>query len=310
METQTKKGTPRDVFLHLLTVITLYVSAGSFISLIFKLINTAFPDVVGGSFDFGRSIRYSMASLIIVFPVFVWLSCVLERDIEKDGEKGNLRIRRWLLYFTLFAAGILLIGDLVALVFQFLNGELTVRFVLKVLTILIVAGAIFLYYLSALKRPTKKSALMRLALPGASIVVLAAIVCGFVIAGSPFHARLERLDAERIGHLQTLQSQILYFWQQKSRLPKTLDELKDPISGFIPPTDPDTHAAYEYKTTGTLSFDLCATFDLAIEVSEPGKPVPYREYPGMFGENWEHSVGYYCFSRAIDPELYSIKPKV
>ncbi len=35
---------PRDFFLHLLTIVTLYIVAGSFIALIFRYIDVLFPD--------------------------------------------------------------------------------------------------------------------------------------------------------------------------------------------------------------------------------------------------------------------------
>jgi uncharacterized protein (UPF0333 family) len=42
-------------------------------------------------------------------------------------------------------------GDLITFLAFFLRGDLTVRFVLKVLTVLVIAGGIFLYYLASLK---------------------------------------------------------------------------------------------------------------------------------------------------------------
>jgi len=43
-------------------------------------------------------------------------------------------------------AALVVIGDLVALVYNFMGGDLTARFVLKVGAILVVAGAVFGYY--------------------------------------------------------------------------------------------------------------------------------------------------------------------
>jgi hypothetical protein len=44
-----------------------------------------------------------------------------------------------------------LLGDLIALVYNLLGGDLTARFVLKVLTIGVIAGAVFAYYLTDLR---------------------------------------------------------------------------------------------------------------------------------------------------------------
>jgi hypothetical protein len=46
----------------------------------------------------------------------------------------------------LFVAASFLLGDVVTVVFNLLGGELTVRFILKVLTVAAIAGPVFLYY--------------------------------------------------------------------------------------------------------------------------------------------------------------------
>jgi hypothetical protein len=56
-------------------------------------------------------------------------------------------VRRWLTYVTLFLAAGVLVGDLITLVYNVLAGELTLRFVLKVLIVGAIAGAIFWFYL-------------------------------------------------------------------------------------------------------------------------------------------------------------------
>lgn len=135
-------------------------------------------------------------------------------------------------------------------------------------------------------------------------IVAATIVAGFFIVGSPKAERMRRFDDQRISHLQIIQSEILNFWMNKERLPKNLDELTDSLRGFKAPTDPESQIAYEYKTTGTLSFDLCATFNLTSmpeNLSYP-KAVYAPEFYGQ--ENWNHAEGKVCFARTIDKELY------
>lgn len=151
------KTSPKDIFLHLLAIIALYVSAGSFIALLFQYINLGFPDPIAGGDYYGiRSvysvIRWSIATLVIVFPAYLGASWLLNKSYAAAPAKKNLRIRKWLIYFTLFAAAIIIAGDLVALIFNLLGGELTARFLLKMLTILFVIGSVFVYYFWDLKR--------------------------------------------------------------------------------------------------------------------------------------------------------------
>lgn len=314
------KSTPRDVFLYLLAIITLYISVWRYIDLLFGYINYTFPDqLYSGYFDgMFMELRISIASLFVVFPVYMGLTWYLRKDIIANPTKREMTVRKWLLNFTLFLAAITIIVDLITLVNNFLSGELTLRFVLKVAVVLIVASAVFAYYLWDLKRKTasglKPNKLIALA---ASVVMLASIVSGFFIIGSPAEQRKMRFDERRVNDLQILQSQIISFWRQKERLPSALDELKSDISGFVPPKDPSLKIVYEYRTLGRLEFELCANFELASpSVFQDGSygHMAYSEgvsyegvgYGGPYGENWSHDKGRKCFRRTIDPALYRL----
>lgn len=151
------KTTPKDFFLNLLAIVALYTSAIGFLTLVFQIINVAFPDPISPEGFYNISgyhdqIRWSIATLVIVFPVYLWVSWFLNKDYKKHPEKRDLRIRKWLLYFTLFAAALIIIGDLVTLINFFLQGELTIRFILKVLAVLFVAGSVFYYYLTDIRK--------------------------------------------------------------------------------------------------------------------------------------------------------------
>ena len=56
----------------------------------------------------------------------------------------------------------MLIGDFITLVYNLLGGELTTRFMLKVLTIAVIAGTIFFYYLPDLRLEDTKPIVERL----------------------------------------------------------------------------------------------------------------------------------------------------
>jgi len=306
------KSTPRDVFLHLLSIGTLYFSAFWFIQLLVGLIDVAFPDLLNPYFDAGSGIRWAIASLVIIFPVHIWIMRFLNRDIKAAPEKAELKIRKWLLYLTLFLAAILIIGDLVAFIFNFLDGELTVRFFLKVLSVLAVAAAVFGYYLYDLRKKTGEfSSGAKMFVWITSGVVAAAIITAFFVAGSPFKQRQVRFDEQRVNHLQTIQSEIVNYWQGKEKLPASLDDLRDSIKGFVPPVDPETDMPYVYRVKDTLSFELCATFNLSSQEAQIGqtKAVPPMYNGGFANENWNHVKGEQCFERTIDPELYPTFPK-
>src|SRR5258706_13559775 len=142
-----KRNLPRDVFLHLFAIVTLYWSAISFITLCWQYINYFFPDVLNYNYGFSSSMKFAMASLFIVFPLFILVSWFLNNIYTKESEVRESKIRKWLIYLTLFITALVIIGDLVFVINTFLSGEITVRFILKSLSILLVAVVIFWYYL-------------------------------------------------------------------------------------------------------------------------------------------------------------------
>lgn len=148
----------REAFIYLLLFVCLYISAYNFGALLFNFINTWFPDVIN-QYDYNDTsgMRFSISSLIVAFPLYLWLSSLTQKAITKDREKRTSKIRKWLTYITLFVAASVIIGDLIALLNYLLGGELTLRFVLKVLVVLFIAGLIFGYYLWDLRKDEKEA---------------------------------------------------------------------------------------------------------------------------------------------------------
>ena len=131
------KVTSKDFFLYLGMLITLYWSTVALLVFLFNLINIALPDSVETylSQGYSASLRFSISSLIIIFPAFLIISYFINRDLKQYHEKRNIWIRKWFIHLTLFLAGLTIAADLVATVNVFLNGEITSRFVLKVVSV-------------------------------------------------------------------------------------------------------------------------------------------------------------------------------
>ena len=100
--------------------------------------------------------RWATASLVIAFPIFLFISRHIQLAIARDPIKRLSPIRRWLTYLTLFIAASILIGDLTTLVYNLLGGELTIRFILKVLVVGAIAGTVFGYYLGDVRREERQ----------------------------------------------------------------------------------------------------------------------------------------------------------
>lgn len=313
------KITPKDFFLWAGAMVAFYWSVIAFIFLLFNYINYAFPNALSyyPANPYESGISHQMASIIVLFPLYLWLMQVIRKGIERDPSRKEIWVRRWALILTLFVAGVAIAVDLITLLTTFLNGaELTTAFLLKVLVILLVAGGVFAHMSADLKgyweaHPARRSSLRA----GVGILVVATILSGFVIVGTPADARLARFDAERVADLQDIQSRIIYFWQAKQKMPGGMDSLADPLSYGPLPSDPETGEPYAYLPGEGMSFKLCATFNkesAALPASRFESPMmPARPVgKGMMEDNWRHGAGEHCFERIIDPSFYPPLSKV
>lgn len=148
----------RETFIYLVLFVCLYISAWAFGALLFEFVNRGLPDPLRlyENWD-DTQLRMSVAMLIVAFPIYLWLSSLMTKAIRLDPDKRGSKIRKWLTYLTLFVAAATIIGDLITLFFNLLGGELTLRFFLKVVVVLVIAGAIFGWYLWSLKSEEKTS---------------------------------------------------------------------------------------------------------------------------------------------------------
>ena len=311
-EQQKIRTTPSDFFLHLGIIVALYISAINLVNLLFDIINKISPDALNNYYDSSAgSIRFAVASLIIMFPLYVILGWIYNKQLTTTPEKKTLGIRKWLVYFTLFISGLTLAIDLIFLVYNLLGGETTTPFILKVLAVFLVAGLIFAYYLTDIRsRVENHTRLIKIFGTISIIIVLASIVAGFVYVGSPAQQRKLRFDEQRIQNLQAIQWQVINYWQQKGKLPSQIADLHDSISNFSIPQDPQTQAPYAYSQTNTTTFKLCAQFDLISVKNNNGATMP-QPYPVMNGQdNWQHAAGLVCFDRTIDPQLYPVRTMI
>lgn len=330
METKTKA---LDVFVYLGIFISLVVSVTNIISILFTAIERKFTDVleVGQHVDiYGSDMRMAIASLVVMFPIYLGLSMYVSRDIKKFLYKRDLFIRKVFIYTTLFVTVCTLLGSLVATIYHYLGGELTVRFGLKALAVFVIAGFVFGYYVYALRRDyTKATQIPNILAVLSSLLVLAALVWSVSIIGTPAKMRLMRIDDKRLSDISRIQQEIFSHFQTTDKLPATLAELDDAFQGYVVPKDPVTGEAYGYRViqqpvvrrnaqlntkelVTPAVFELCSTFDTERTYSDRGMPMMTEKmysvsnyyYIGDTTPFWNHGVGETCFRRVISSDMY------
>ncbi|MBI4117576.1 MAG: hypothetical protein HY453_00630 [Parcubacteria group bacterium] len=303
----------REAFLLLIVFTTLYISAINFGILIFQYINYWFFDPI--SFpegDFSTiTVRSALASLIIAFPIFLLVSRAVEQSFAAILEKKESKIYKWLTYITLFVTTIVMIVDLIMLMNNLLAGELTWRFSLKVLTVLIIAGTVFTYYLLDLRRGEKgmKDSQSKTPFRFFLALLIAAVVTvvtgGIFLSGKPSSQRDILLDDQRVSHLQSISFAIDRYWENHDKkLPADFESLGNERDIYVNSfSDPQTNATYEYSQTDETSYRLCATFARASEDTSL-QTKPRALAPSTFENRfWDHPSGYHCYDFTARPSI-------
>lgn len=329
-----------DLFIYLGIGISLVVSVTNLLQVVFAAINRKFIDTLNYSNNYvdasSSDVRFAIASLIVMFPIYVGLSWYVSRDIQKFHFKQDIAIRKILIYCTLFITILTLIGTLVSLIYTYLGGELTIRFGLKALAVFTVALAVFAYYFYSLKRDyAKKTILPAIITVATSILVIAAVVWSITIIGTPKDMRAKKVDSTRLSDISRIQQEVFNRFQSTDKLPLTLAELDNAFQGYAVPTDPLTKESYGYKViqqpvikmnfttnrkevTTPAIFELCATFDTVREYDARGQVIGKGEglgidsqysasnyyYDGDQSPFWNHGTGETCFKRIISSDMY------
>lgn len=149
----------RDAFLYLVLFSTLFIVAINLGGLLFSLIDHWLPDpaldLTGRTL--AQAVRWPVSALIAATPAFVYVAMLTAREVRQDAVKRTSKVRRWLTYLTLFVAAGVIIGDVTSLVYSLLGGELTTRFVLKVLVVGAIGGTAFWHYLSEVRADDRRA---------------------------------------------------------------------------------------------------------------------------------------------------------
>lgn len=277
----------RDAFFYLVAFSTLATWTVGLGSVAFTLIDRWLgdplfsPDLV---FELD-SLPYSIASVLVAFPIYFLIARCITREIEANPGKSASPIRKWLTYLALVIAAAIFVGDLISCLSSFLHGELTLRFFANSSVVLTLSGGVFYYYFGGLRKADEAHGANRFQRDKwmavlSTVVVAVMVVLGFVQVGNPARQRMLRADEHRVRALKNIGNQIANFRAtDKQSLPVSLDEVQ-----MVSTLDPETRTPYEYHPLENGQYQLCATFAL----SSPPSPTRLRR--------WEHQAGHYCFT--------------
>jgi len=283
----------RDAFFYLLSFSLLATWTTALGSMLFQFIDRWFPDPVAAmQFDLRQAVTWQMASIAVAFPVYLLLMRTILREVREHPERLHSGVRKWLTYIALLGTAGTMIGDLIWFLDYFLAGELTARFVLKALTVMVICGAVFFYYLASLRVNNSKARTLAFGI-GASVAVAAAFSIGLGVAGTPSAQRRLQADIKRVQDLRGIAFAVKA-WRDHAGLANSTPIMPAALSaiqakGALSATqlaDPETNAPYDYRVISGPRYELCASFSTR---------QPDGRYPGPEPPFWHHDKGRECF---------------
>lgn len=315
-----KRASTGDVILNFFSFILMGIVVSALGTLYYGIIHVYFPDSIAfengyDSYAFSRAsatIHYAIAALVVAFPLHVLALRLWFKRFREDELKTESKLTKWITYLVLLVASVTIVGDLIYVLFQFLQGEITVRFLLKACTVLGIAGMVFGFYFLERKKIQYRVDIPRLVFQRFGYVcaglVLIGIVLGFFASGGPSEERARTFDERRSTDLVGMVSCVTRYAELMDKLPDTLEDLRTyQETWYCTVEDAETGAPYEYKVLSPLvsnvqglkvgTVELCATFSAPTD-SRVSKPQTYGVMMGNV-QYYTHGEGRTCFTQEI-----------
>ncbi len=244
------------------------------------------------------SFKFAISALFISVPIFYLISSLIRRGLKKGELTLESGIRRWLTYLILLVSSLIILGVFIGIINSFLSGELTSRFILKALSMLVIASSVFSFYFYDIKKTevVAKDKIVKWFFIGSLTLVIAAFIAAWFFVELPQEARSRRLDQTIINNMYSLESSVNSYYGAYETLPTSLDEIKTKGDLYLDPrsmTDPETGAAITYNPLTADTFELCATFRTSTLNDINRDMYSYPSGPK------DHEAGYQCLKSTV-----------
>lgn len=294
-------------FLYLTTFLTLGFLASGIGSILFQMINASIPNPFEPSSIYTEMsiqgvIKYGIASTLIAGPLYFGLMRFINLLLRRGAISADSSVRKWLTYIVLFIAASVMLGDLVTFVWNALDGDLPLRFILKILSILAIAGSIFGFSFWDMRRniadesTSHLSTLFGRAAVGATMVIL---ISGFFFIQSPAESRDRKIDTQTEANLSQAESAISEYYQRNQKLPESLSDIVISSGRVTYPFFDTMPKNVSYEPKNDTSFRICGDFLRGSLTTSTTETPAFRDVT----DSWDHTSGHVCFDREI-----SLKP--
>lgn len=294
--------TAKHFVLQLGSLITLYLSLAFFLVLSFGLINLLFPDGLENLWQIesaASSIRFGFAMVIVFLPTYLTLTHYVNKQRRVSDNQDYAGLTKFLIYLSLLVAGLVLLGNLVAVIVWFLEGELTSRFLLKSLIVLVTIGGAVFYYIKDVQGYWLANEKQSLAYAAtATVLILSVLVVAVIHIPNPTTVREMKADSEMVSALQNIMWQVQDYHNENGKLPTTIDDTYGEFDRL--PNTVDL-ADYTYSVESETEYQLCTTFNHdSNELDNQYRSLSQAEDAAYWKNNtWDFRAGAWCFEREV-----------
>lgn len=262
-----RSAAAREALFYALLFLMFGMVAGNTLALLYAQIDLRMPepDQLNGYSDLA-GLRWSMAALIVFVPLF-WAMDRKDRvATASDSSRRHGTMRRWLSAIAMLVAMITLLGDALYLIYSWLDGQVTVRFLVKSVTVALMSLIVLAYFRVDRDLPFRLARLPAAwVLAGAAILSLALTL---LTVGGPAQGQMEQRDRWRLSDLRTLAEDVAACSRiDRANLPDMLDPMtctRNPmlLTGYAD--------AITYERIAPTEFVLCTEveFPSAIQAND------------------------------------------
>jgi hypothetical protein len=289
----------KAAFYYLLSLFGLGFTAISIGLVGFTAIDFYFKDPLEKFFSYEpSSLNFAISALVIAAPLYFWTLRSINAFLAKGDLAADSIVRRWLSYFIIFVSSVVTLVRLIATLNAYLDGDLTTKFALKTLVIIMIAALVFSYYYFDLKGSSPERRFQPTAILASALAALAvlALAGGFFLTDSPKQARAKKMDQQILNNFEQIWGASESFLASEKRLPKDLAELKGHATYLLDENlrDPETGKAFDFKPGKGQDLEICADFRTSNKSERRSNSNSYLD------ERWPHDSGYQCLKQKLN----------
>ncbi|MFA6307716.1 MAG: DUF5671 domain-containing protein [Patescibacteria group bacterium] len=295
-----RNDSAKYAFFYVLSLVALIFMSISVGIVIFQIINKQIVDIINDymiNYNDG-AMKFAISAIIVSAPIYYLTSRQIFKSLFAGILDKDAGVRKWLTYFILLVSVVVMIGFLIATINNFLDGDLTTKFILKALTALIIAGAVFYFYFYDIRREEvqgKKDKMISIFAWASIVVVTVVFIASWFTVDSPAETRSKKIDTEVINNLSEINSAIVNYFTLNDTMPSDLSVLMTTDSGYRLTEQaikqPSGDKYYDYQVTSDNEYKICADF-LTSNLNDDSDMY-------YFNNEYKHDKGYQCFSQNV-----------